>query len=132
MSSSWAIIAIDVVVLLVTTMIDDVDVLIVGHYEEIRCQIYFYQDRLHQHEAIKIAILFSVFLCSLKRMKSFIDLQVKWSLSGLIDGHSVCLGHCRFSEKTDIQKQNNTLNKHYPSTIAISFLFLTNQSIQAV
>ena len=39
MSSSWAIIAIDVVVLLVTTMIDDVDVLIVGHYEEIRCQL---------------------------------------------------------------------------------------------
>ena len=114
MSSSWAIIAIDVVVLLVTTMIDDVDVLIVGHYEEIRCQIYFYQDRLHQHEAIKIAILFSVFLCSLKRMKSFIDLQVKWSLSGLIDGHSVCLGHCRFSEIKDIQKQNNTLDRHHP------------------
>ena len=67
-----------------------------------------------QDKAIKIALLFSVFLCSLKRMKSFIDLQVKWSLSGLIDGHSVCLGHCRFSEIKDIQKQNNTLDRHHP------------------
>ena len=86
--------------------------------EEIRCQIYFYQVRLHSQttrHGYKNRCLI-VCLLVFTRMKSLYYNPgcLKWSLSGLIDGHSVCLGHCRFSEIKDIQKQNNTLDRHHP------------------